>query len=91
MHKISAGTYGAECDTYISHYHRVLVDENPESEEETRVFRLPTSLGLPVADPSEYSKNGKYTLYHLELAIGNHYVVNGDCMVESWKTNMKNF
>ena len=91
MHKISAGTYGAERDTYISHYHRVLVDENPESEEETRVFRLPTSLRLPVADPSEYSKNGKYTLYHLELAIGNHYVVNGGCMVESWKTNMKNF
>ena len=91
IHKISAGTYGAECDTYISHYHRVLVDENPESEEETRVFRLPTSLGLPVADPSEYSKNGKYTLYHLELAIGNHYVVNGGCMVESWKTNMKYF
>ena len=91
MHKISAGTYGAERDTYISHYHRVLVDETPESEQETRVFRLPTSLGLPVADPSEYSKNGKYTLYHLELAIGNHYVVNGCCKVESWKTNMKYF
>jgi hypothetical protein len=91
MYKISAGTYGAECDTYISHYHRVLVDENPESEEESRVFRLPTSLGLPVADPREYSKNGKYNLYHLELVIGNHYVVNGGCMVESWKTNTKNF
>jgi len=91
MYKISAGTYGAELDTYISHYHRVLVEENPESEEESRVFRLPTSLGLPVADPSEYSKNGKYNLYHLKLAIGNHYVVNGGCMVESWKTNTKNF
>ena len=91
MYKIAAGKYGAERDVYISHYHRVLVDENPESEEESRVFRLPTSLGLPVADPREYSKDGKYTLYHLQLAVGNHYVVNGDCMVESWKSSDKYF
>lgn len=91
MYKIAAGKYGAERDVYISHYHRILVDENPDSEEESRVFRLPTSLGLPVAEPSEYSKNGKYTLYHLQLAVGNHYMVNGDCMVESWKSSDKYF
>jgi hypothetical protein len=91
MYKIAAGKYGTERDVYISHYHRVLVDENPDSDEESRVFRLPTSLGLPVADPREYSKDGKYTLYHLQLAVGNHYVVNGDCMVESWKSSDKYF
>jgi alpha-tubulin suppressor-like RCC1 family protein len=91
MYKISAGTHGCEYDTYISHYHRLLVDENTDSEEESRVFRLPTSLGLPFADPSEFAKDGKYTLYHLQLAIGNHYIVNGCCKVESWKTNMKYF
>ena len=45
MYKIASGSYGAERDTFISHYHRILVDENPDSEEESRVFRLPTSLG----------------------------------------------
>ena len=91
MHKISAGTYGVQFDTYISHYHRLLMDESSDSSEQKRMFRLPTSLGLPFAEPSEYSKDGKYTLYHLQLAIGNHYVVNGGCKVEAWKSGMKYF
>jgi hypothetical protein len=91
MHKIAAGTYGVQFDTYISHYHRLLMDESSDSSEQKRMFRLPASLGLPFADPSEYSKDGKYTLYHLQLAIGNHYVVNGGCKVEAWKSGMKYF
>lgn len=91
MHKIAAGTYGVQFDTYISHYHRLLMDESSDSSEQKRMFRLPTSLGLPFAEPSEYSKDGKYTLYHLQLAIGNHYVVNGGCKVEAWKNGMKYF
>jgi hypothetical protein len=91
MHKISAGTYGTNRDTFISHYHRILVDETPDLEKESRVFRLPTNMGLPIADPCEYAKNGKYNLYHLQLVIGNHFIVNGGCMVESWQENAKNF
>jgi hypothetical protein len=91
MHKIAAGTYGVQFDTYISHYHRLLMDESCDSSEQKRMFRLPASLGLPFAEPSEYSKDGKYTLYHLQLAIGNHYVVNGGCKVEAWKNGMKYF
>ena len=91
MYKIPAGQYGATSDTYISHYHRILVDENPDSQEESRVYHLPTRLGLESANPSEFAKDGKYTLYHLQLAIGNHFVVNGGCMVEAWKPNAKNF
>jgi hypothetical protein len=91
MHKIAAGTYGVQFDTYISHYHRLLMDESCDSSEQKRMFRLPASLGLPFAEPSEYSKDGKYTLYHLQLAIGNHYIVNGGCKVEAWKNGMKYF
>ena len=92
MYKIPAGQYGATSDTYISHYHRILVDENPGSETESRVYHLPTKLGLGAAEPTEVSMDhGKYNLYHLQLAVGNHFVVNGGCMVESWKPNAKHF
>ena len=91
MYKIPAGRYGATSDTYISHYHRILVDEHPGSQEESRVYHLPTKLGLQPAKPSEYVKEGKYNLYHLQLAVGNHFVVNGGCMVEAWQPNAEHF
>ena len=92
MYKIPAGQYGATSDTYISHYHRILVDENPGSETESRVYHLPTKLGLGAAEPTEVSMDhGKYNLYHLQLAVGNHFVVNGGCMVEAWKPDAKHF
>jgi len=80
MYKIPAGQFGATSDTFISHYHRILY----YTDSENRVYDLPSHLGLKVADPSEFAVDGKYTLYHLQLAIGNHFVVNGGCMVEAW-------
>lgn len=82
MYKIPAGWYGATSDTFISHYHRILyyMDEDNSS----RGYDIPSHLGLEVARPVEFAKDGKYTLYHLQLAIGNHFVVNGGCMVEAW-------
>jgi len=89
MYKIPANQYGATSDTYISHYHRILVDENPDSQEESRVYHLPTKLGLQPANPAEYAKDGKFNLYHLQLAVGNHFIVNGGCMVEAWQPKSK--
>jgi hypothetical protein len=82
MYKIPAGQFGATSDTFISHYHRILyyMDE----ERSSRGYDTPYHLGLDVASPSEFAVDGKYTLYHLQLAIGNHFVVNGGCMVEAW-------
>jgi hypothetical protein len=82
MYKIPAGRFGATSDTFISHYHRILyyLDEECSS----RGYDIPSHLGLEVASPVEFAVDGKYTLYHLQLAIGNHFVVNGGCMVEAW-------
>lgn len=82
MYKIPAGQFGATSDIFISHYHRILyyMDE----ERSSRGYDTPYHLGLDVASPSEFAVDGKYTLYHLQLAIGNHFVVNGGCMVEAW-------
>ena len=82
MYKIPAGWYGATSDTFISHYHRILyyTDEDNSS----RGYDIPSHLGLDVASPVDFAVDGKYTLYHLQLAIGNHFVVNGGCMVEAW-------
>jgi hypothetical protein len=82
MYKIPAGRFGATSDTFISHYHRSLyyLDEDNSS----RGYDISSHLGLEVASPVEFAVDGKYTLYHLQLAIGNHFVVNGGCMVEAW-------
>ena len=92
MYKIPAGRFGAKKDTYISHYHRILYYHHPDSEnDDKRGFDIPMHLGLQPANPSEFTENGKYNLYHLQIALGNHYVVNGHCMVESWEPESKHF
>jgi alpha-tubulin suppressor-like RCC1 family protein len=90
MYKIPAGKYGAKKDTYISHYHRILyyMDEDCSS----RGYDIPINLGLKPAEPEEFTTdNGKYNLYHLQLVIGNHFIVNGECMVEAWNPKSKHF
>jgi hypothetical protein len=82
MYKIPAGRFGATSDTFISHYHRILYYTDDDNS--SRGYDIPTHLGLEVASPVEFAVDGKYTLYHLQLAIGNHFVVNGGCMVEAW-------
>ena len=98
MYKIPAGKYGAKRDTYISHYHRILYDLNPDFENDNgnhndneSGFDIPMHLGLQPANPTEFTKDGKYNLYHLQLAVGRYYVVNGNCMVEAWEPEDKFF
>ena len=90
MYKIPAGKYGAKKDTYISHYHRILYYMDEDNKE--RGYDIPINLGLHPAEPEEITKdNGKYNLYHLQLVIGNHFIVNGECMVEAWNPDSKYF
>ena len=91
MYKIPAGSYGATSDVFISHYHRFMFESGEREDNFNRLMGIPEQIGLFPADPSEYSKNGKYTLYHLEIKYGNHYMVNGGCRVESWKSTAKYF
>ena len=77
MYKVNKGTYGAKKDVYLSHFHKI---------SDGKMLLLPTTLGLEKAKPEEYVRNGKFTLYHLQVPNGlvNHLVVNGDCVVDSW-------
>ena len=90
MYKIPAGKYGSKKDTYISHYHRILYYMDEDNKE--RGYDIPINLGLKPAEPEEFTtEHGKYNLYHLQLVIGNHFIVNGECMVEAWNPKSKHF
>ena len=91
MYKIPAGRYGAKRDTYISHYHRFMYEEIEYENTANLDMKIPEQVGLVPANPAEFAKDGKYNLYHLQLAIGNHYYVNGGCIVEAWEPNAKHF
>ena len=91
MYKIPAGRYGATSDVFISHYHRFMYEDGEKEDNYNRLMAIPEQVGLFPADPSEYTKDGKYTLYHLEIKFGNHYMVNGGCRVEAWKSTDKYF
>jgi hypothetical protein len=77
MYKIPDGQYGAKKDVFLSHLHKV---------SDGKMMLYPKTLGLEKARKEEFVKDGKYTLYHLEVENGllNHLVVNGECVVDSW-------
>ena len=77
MYKIPSGSYGADKDVYLSHFHKV---------SNGKMMLYPTTIGLEKADPTEFVTDGKYVLYHLQVERGllNHLVVNGECVVDSW-------
>lgn len=77
VYKIPSNKYGATKDVYLSHYHKVSDGKN---------MLYPKTLGLEIANESEYVTNGKFTLYHLQVekSLLNHLVVNGNCVVDSW-------
>jgi len=81
MYVIPAGKYGATSDVLISRNHRFMFEEGNGGE---RLMGTPVKVGLRPAVLGEFARNGKYTLYHLEVKYGNHFVVNGGCRVESW-------
>ena len=91
MYKIPAGLYGATSDVYISHYHRFMFESEPSDDNFKRLMGIPEQVGLQPAPVSEFAKDGKYNIYHLQLALGNHYVVNGGCMVEAWEKDANFF
>ena len=90
MYKIPAGRLNCNKDTYISHYHRILIDD-PSNAENLKLFRLPEKIGLEVANPDNFAVDGKYKFYHLQIKYGNYFIVSGDCIVESWETGAKYF
>ena len=48
--------------------------------------KLAAPVGLKKANEVEYAKDGKYTVYHIQIEDGrrNFLDVNGGCFVESW-------
>jgi len=80
MYVIPAGQYGATSDVLISRNHRFMFEEGNGE----RLMGTPVKVGLRPAVLGEFARDGKYTLYHLEVKYGNHFVVNGGCRVESW-------
>jgi hypothetical protein len=81
MYVIPEGRYGAQRDVFISRNHRFMFEEGDGA---GRLMGTPVNVGLRPAVLGEFAQDGKYTLYHLELKYGNHFVVNGGCHVESW-------
>jgi hypothetical protein len=81
MYVIPEGRYGAQRDVFISRNHRFMFEEGDGA---GRLMGTPVNVGLRPAVLGEFAPDGKYTLYHLELKYGNHFVVNGGCHVESW-------
>lgn len=78
MYKIPRGKLGAKTDTYLSKGHRILTKHSN--------LVLPAKLGFALANKEEFcDSQGDYTLYHLRVDRGDNIVINGSCVVESWK------
>lgn len=80
IYKIPAGTHGARTDVYLTKGHRVMKKNGN--------VVLPEKLGFLPAPTSEYcDERGDFIVYHIGVNDGerNHLVVNGACIVESWK------
>ena len=78
VYKIPAGQYGATKDVFLTHHHKFLANG--------KMVR-PFEAGLKRAEPEEIcDENKKYTVCHLRLEdeYKNHFIVNGDCIVEDW-------
>ena len=80
IYKVPSGTLKAKSDVFLTYGHRVMRNNG--------AMALPFRLGLKRAERSEFcDKNGSYTVYHVRVTDGehNHLIVNGGCVVESWK------
>jgi len=78
VYKIPAGQYGATKDVFLTHHHKFLANGK---------MVKPVDAGLTRAKPEEFcDENNKYSVYHLRLEdeYNNHFIVNGDCIVEDW-------
>lgn len=80
IYKIPKGASGNKTHVYLTRGHRV-IRKNGNGV-------LPEKLGFVPAPYSEvFDEKGSYTVYHIRVQDSekNHLVVNGGCVVESWK------
>ena len=79
LYTIPAGTLGATSNVYLTRHHRFMTSDG--------TMKKPEEYGLKRSEASEVCKtNDLYTVYHLRLEdeYNNHFIVNGDCIVEDW-------
>ena len=77
LYKIPKGKLHAKEDVFLTRQHKIVYNN---------WLKYPESVGFKKAKESEYTKNGKYTVYHVQIEDGrrNFLDVNGGCFVESW-------
>ena len=79
LYTIPAGTLGATSNVYLTRHHRFMTSDG--------TMKKPEEYGLKRSELSEVCKTSDlYTVYHLRLEdeYNNHFIVNGDCIVEDW-------
>ena len=79
LYTIPAGTLGATSNVYLTKHHRFMTSDG--------TMKKPEEYGLKRSELSEVCKTSDlYTVYHLRLEdeYNNHFIVNGDCIVEDW-------
>lgn len=80
VYKIPKGSEGNSSDVYLTRGHRVIRKSGNSV--------LPEKLGyLPAKYSEVFDEFGNYTVYHVRVkdGVNNHIVVNGGCIVESWR------
>jgi hypothetical protein len=79
LYTLPAGTLGATSNVYLTRHHKFLTSDG--------TMKKPEEYGLKRSKLSEFSRtNNLYSVYHLRLedCYNNHFIVNGDCIVEDW-------
>ena len=79
LYTLPAGTLGATSNVYLTRHHKFLTSDG--------TMKKPEEYGLTRSELSEVCKtNNLYSVYHLRLedCYNNHFIVNGDCIVEDW-------
>jgi len=79
VYTLPAGTVGATSNVYLTKNHKFMTSDG--------TMKRPEEYGLQRSKLSEICKTKDlYTVYHLRLEdeYNNHFIVNGDCIVEDW-------
>jgi hypothetical protein len=79
LYTLPAGTLGATSNVYLTTHHRFMTADGS--------MKKPEEYGLARAKSSDVcDARGLYFVHHLRLedCYNNHFLVNGDCIVEDW-------
>ena len=79
LYTLPAGILGATSNVYLTRHHKFLTSDG--------TMKKPEEYGLKRSKLAEFSRtNSLYSVYHLRLedCYNNHFIVNGDCVVEDW-------